>query len=472
MDTQLTQKTKNYIVIFLIFEIFLSFFLVIISKIDQNKLNSNILFSFILNGGFWLLLFIYEIKERPYSLRMMQWLFCLFFFFLAPLIQYVVGYFPWIVTRSENILFRANILLSFWTVSVLVGNYFGTYFKKKKSHKDLFRNKKTYSIITIGLTIISVLNLFYRFFKIGFINMLFRSSNTGVQLSSNASMSVVIEGIIRSLVYFNASFAVIRFRRTKKHFFSALFTVVILTFSYFPTGIARYAVAVLYLGLILTFFTQFKKNRLFVLIFILSFSVILPFFSAFRIETTTISISQIFKNIAINLVSDWVAFDYDAYTLFTLTIEHVDKLGFGYGIHFLTDLLFWVPRSLWPSKAYSGSYEVATELNLFNNLSFPFPALGYIDGGCIGIFLLGIFVGLIMKVLDDLYWNSLDYSNGIFRAYDYLYPCLVIFWFFLCRGDMFYIFGYIIAFVIGWYLLVHVSNFYLSKYIRYFKTYL
>lgn len=286
--------------------------------------------------------------------------------------------------------------------------------------------------------------------------MVFRSSNTGVSYSSNGSLSMVISQVSAGIVYFTVILSLVMYKKNKKNILYAWINCFLLVLSYFPTGIARFAVAVLYLGAMLTFFTKFRKNRIFVLLFICAYAILLPFLSAFRIESASLNIGNIIRNIFINLVQNWLQFDYDAYTIFTLTLEHVDKFGTFGGIHILSDLLWWVPRSIWPGKALSGSYEVATERNLFSNLSFPFPALGYIDGGVFGLFFLGIIVGLIMKKIDNCYWLKLSENEKSFRAIDILYPCVVIYWFFMCRGDIFYILGYLSCYVIAWWGIVEL----------------
>lgn len=110
---QKNQNIKNKFIIFLIILILSIFSIVILSKSKTGNNNELLLSTFIFNGIIWLILFIREIKQRAYSLIMMQWLFCIFFFFLAPLIQYIVGYFPWIYKRDDNLLLRANILLCY-----------------------------------------------------------------------------------------------------------------------------------------------------------------------------------------------------------------------------------------------------------------------------------------------------------------------------------------------------------------------
>lgn len=451
---KIKQKSKNILIIYLIVLILITLTVMILLKLQSGQKNTFLIFTYLFNGSIWLFLFVREVKKRAYSLIMIQWLFCIFFFELAPLIQYIVGYFPWINTRSEDVLLRANVLLTIWTIAVLCGIYLGRYGKQHYG-KYIYRPCKGFSLILPLLTIFGFFNFIVRVITIGPVNMLFRSTNSGVSVSSYGSFSMLISRTTEAFVYFTAILSLVKYRQNKKNIIWALINCALLLFSYFPTGIARFAVAVLYLGAMLTYFTKFRRNRTFILLFIGAFTIILPFFSAFRVESDSLNLGHILRNVMVNLVENWLQFDYDAYTLFTLTLEHVDEFGTGKGIHIITDILFWVPRSLWAGKAYSGSYEIAHVRNLFDNLSFPFPALGYMDGGLLGLIIVGIVIGIIMKKIDDSYWKKLDIYGFIFRPIDVLYPAVMLYWFFMCRGDIFYILAYLTCYLFAWYLIVH-----------------
>ncbi len=454
---KISQKTKNKRIIYLVTLILMILAIMILTKMNNDNKNSSIIFTYLFNGCIWLFLFIREVKKRAYSLIMMQWLFCIFFFALAPLIQYIVGYFPWISTRPDEILIRANLLLTAWTIAVQIGIYLGKY-RKRHYGRYIYRPWTNFSKLLPILTFFCFFNLAFRIITIGPTNMLLRETNKSVQMASNGSLSLFILNTIQALVYFTTALSLVKYRLQHKTIIWALLNCTFLLFSYFPTGMARFVVAVLYLGAILTYFTNFRKNRFFILLFIASFIIILPFFSAFRTTANSFNIGLIMRNVLVNLIENWLKLDYDAYTLFSLTLEYVDEFGIGKGIHILSDLLFWVPRSLWSGKAYSGSYEIAHARHLFDNLSFPFPALGYMDGGFLGLFILDIVVGIIMKKFDDSYWEKLDIYGTTFRPIDVLYPAVLIYWFFMCRGDIFYILSYLTSYLFAWFLIVLLSR--------------
>jgi len=432
----------------------------------QRKLDLQVITLFVLNGIIWFWLLIKEVKRTAYSLKIMNWFFCLFFFALAPIVQYYANQFPWILLRTDSILYRANKLLLLWTVSVIAGIKLENYrqIHKRKRYRNQIKKYtgwKGYERLLPFLTVVNLVNTVSRVLTIGISNLVSRGTNTGMVYSNYDSLSLLISQFIRGIAYFTVAISILQYQyqnRSLKNFVILGMNFIFLIISYFPTGLARYAAAVIYMGLMITYFKSFKNNRYFILIFIMAFTIILPFMNAFRTtQLLDVNMVKVFQDTVNNIISGWKAFDYDAYTYFTLTIEYVDRHGAG-GHHLLSDLLFWVPRKLWPSKALSGSYEIAHELGLFDNVSFPYPSIGYMDGGVIGMVLFGIVIGWMMEFVDGYYWNNIDFNNRIVHAFDIMYPVIVIFWFFLYRGDIFYTLCHLVGYMLAWYFLVWLAE--------------
>jgi hypothetical protein len=458
---------RNVLSHFLITFILIALMTLTIVSERQRKLNIQVVLLFVLNAAFWLLLLIREIKRTAYSLKIMNWFFCLFFFSLAPIVQYYKDWFPWIVTRSDDILCRANKLLLLWSVSVIIGIKLENYRQTHK--KDHYKRQvgqwiswKGYGRLLPVLTVFNGINTVIRIVMIGASNLISRGTNIGITYFKYGSLSMLLSQFIGGIVYFTVAISILQYRYQKKkrinNYIILVINSVCLLISYFPTGLARYAAAVIYLGLMLTYFKDFKNNRYFILIFILAFTILLPFMNAFRnVRFLDVNIIKVFQDTINNIISGWKALDYDAYTYFTLTIEYVDRHGPG-GHHLLSDLFFWVPRKIWPSKAMSGSYEIAHELGLFDNVSFPYPSIGYMDGGMIGMVLFGVFIGWIMECMDSYYWRHIDRNNKIVHTFDIMYPVIVIFWFFLYRGDIFYTLAYLVGYLLAWCFIVWLSG--------------
>lgn len=445
------------------------------------SLDGGVIATFAANGCVWFFLFAKELRKKPYSLVMLQWFFCLSFFFLAPVAQYFTNWFPWIAVRSDEILIRTNIVLFIWTISVLLGETLAKKRFKSSSNgikKCLF--PKIFSRADIMsengdrleslLPVLSCINIivmvvFVR--QVGFMDLLSRSTRTDVRFSSAGTVSMMIGGMLQAACYFSVVISVNRFLKDNRKFIFLLINAAALLVTYFPAGLARYAIAVLYLGTMLTLFRSWRDNRFFILLFTMSFLIVLPFFSAFRFGT--MEAFDFFKtayDVVFHISDNLVEPDYDAYTQISLTLEYVDTYGFGKN-HILTVIFFFVPRAVWPGKSFAGGADVAHTRGLFDNVSFPFPALSYIDMGFLGVILVGIFVGYAMKKMDALFWDRIDKSGKAVRAYDYLYHVFLTFFLFLCRGDAFYVWSYMTCYIITWYMIVKASSIRLFRNDRY-----
>ena len=96
-----------------------------------------------------------------------------------------------------------------------------------------------------------------------------------------------------------------------------------------------------------------------------------------------------------------------------------------------------------------------------NKIFCPLPSECMLDGGVIRMILFGFVIGIIMEIVDNVYWSKVDKEERYIRPFDILYPVIVIFWFFMCRGDMFYTFAYLVSYIITWWgikLLVKIEN--------------
>lgn len=93
--------------------------------------------------------------------------------------------------------------------------------------------------------------------------------------------------------------------------------------------------------------------------------------------------------------------DFDGFQQVINTVSFVSAEGIAWGSHFLSGLLFFVPRSMWEAKSDPASLEIASARGYeFLNLSLPFPAEAYLDGGWLGVLLVMVLFGVLLAVLD------------------------------------------------------------------------
>ena len=93
--------------------------------------------------------------------------------------------------------------------------------------------------------------------------------------------------------------------------------------------------------------------------------------------------------------------DLDGFQSLMNVAKAVSIEGFSFGHGFLTVLLFFVPRSLWPSKAEpTGSLAAEYAHYSFFNISMPFPGELYFNGGYLLVFFGMILIGFAIMYLD------------------------------------------------------------------------
>lgn len=425
---------------------------------DFKRDNIFVIATFILNGLVWITLLIKEIRRYSYSLLMMHWFFCLLFFFYAPLIQYANDSFPWINDRSDEVLLQTNLILLIWSVSVVLGKKFTVRWKRKtttKENKICFWDNTDEKMMII--TIINIIIMLYRVMTVGPQNLLSRASSRMV-LSDSSSLNMLIGHSMEALSYFAAAHSLINWKKNHgeiKSAFIVVINLICLLVSYFPTGMARYAMAAVYGGLLLVFSNMLKKERLFPQLFLIAYLIVFPFLNSFRnVVFSDVNLLGALQNTTANLSDVWLAGDYDAYTMMTMAIDYVQEQGITWGAQLSGSILFWVPRSLWSSKPVGSGYMMAAAKGWsFRNLSCPLPAEMYLNFGLIGIVVMGAIIGKILVSYDTKYWEDIDISGRRPRYIDSLYPCMVFFFFFMCRGDLMSSTAYVMAYVIMWFFL-------------------
>lgn len=418
--------------------------------------------TFLFNGILWFCLLISEVRKRPFSFLMIHWSFCLLFFFFAAVVQYLYEHFPWVGNLDDEDLLFANMILLLWTVGVVLGSSISKLWRKKRirivvgenksSSLPIFYDKGIKDInegILYALTLANLLIAIFRVRNIGVMNLLARATSS-IVYADNSSLSTLIAHSLEAVSYFTVIVAVLYYKRKSRKLGLVVVNIMCLLLAYFPTGLARYAAASIYLGVAITIFDGLKKGRLFPLLFLAGFIVVLPLLNAFRnMSFENVSLVAQLQKIMSNAFTEWLEGDYDAYTLLVLTIKHVQTNGIAYGYQFLGVLLFWVPRSFWPDKPIGSGHTVATALGWeFTNLSCPLPAEGYINGGIVGTILLSLFIGWLFRKIDICYWKKRRGDCDEVKLLDILYPVLSIYIFFVSRGDLLSSFAYVMAYTV------------------------
>ncbi|MDD7331047.1 MAG: O-antigen polysaccharide polymerase Wzy [Absicoccus porci] len=433
----------------------------------QDALPHNVLVyvTFGINGIFWIIMLIHELRQRNFSLILVYWLFCIFFFFFAGLIQTMNNDFPWVEPYSDNLLIETNVVLLIWSILFQFGVYKASNtkfvirkrnipYKNNVPFKAAFNTEwKGYESKVNILMIFAVFITGYRVLTIGFINLLARGTSS-YSISDNASISVLVEKMAMAMVYFAFIFAVYLWRRDRKPF-QMIITGICLLVAYFPTSTARNAIAGLYFGALLAFFPKMKKNKWFITLYLLIFMIAFPVLNAFRtVSVLDVNISAVFRSLMSGFSSEWLSVDYDAYSMVALSLQYLADHGLSFGVQFLAVIFFWVPRSIWPSKPVATGQMIAQYNGWwFTNVSEPLPAEMLVNYGIVGALISAVIIGFLLGKIDLAFWRNVSTNYNAVHKFDSLYYYMVGYFLFLYRGSLNSAVAYLVPFIVVWLVL-------------------
>ena len=100
---------------------------------------------------------------------------------------------------------KGNILLLIWTICFLIGQKL-SYFSFHKIKRERLIPQKVLLIkqnLLFGITIISLISVIYRIYEIGFLNIIFLSSNSSLEYwGMSPTVSMMISNILKACTYF------------------------------------------------------------------------------------------------------------------------------------------------------------------------------------------------------------------------------------------------------------------------------
>ena len=385
-------------------------------KIVNN--NIFVILTFIINGIY---IIVSVLKDNSnYSLNKTFWYFNFFFFFLAPLFQYITGYYPWKYYIADSYFIKGNILILIWLImyrvmyNALLKRKMRKVNKKIVNKKYKFLEVKLNSNILLFLFILSILSLTYMIYNVSFMGLFSRATNN-LSFDSGA-INTIVTNLCRSIPVFSTLYAYLYVKENKKNYLVFVLLLLINLIINFPLSITRYWIGIIYIGLFLTIFNKKFQGKRFDYLMVLIFAILFPFFQLFK--WYGIDVFTNFTTIANKFVSSYNSVDFDAYSMFLRCLIYVESHAFTLGHQILSSIFFYVPRSVWESKPYpTGQYVATLQNQIYTNVSFPFVAEGYIEFGMISVFIYTFFLSWILSSLDFNFHNrrgNKDYINFIF----------------------------------------------------------
>lgn len=403
---------------------------------------------------------IFSKDEEPYSLFKMFFLFSLFFFGVAPLMQSFDNSKFWYKRPLfEEEYFFMNILIIF---IIIFFKFFYQIFRKsfKVKNKNRFIMNMTISSIShfkiFILILISIFSFFMVFASYNFsvAPMFVRGGELvavalkNVEEDSSPTKWLIVNNFVRPLSVMCFLFYAVSKR---KKIFPYLILLSLALVTCFPTAIPRFAAAAIYIPVLLILFSYVRKKNVFSLIFVFGLLVLFPLLNIFR----TYKDAEEFK-----FKLDFKMFTeahFDSYQNFALIISN-DIIT--YGRQLLGVMFFWVPRSVWENKPLGSGAFSAHELNFFyDNVATNFFAEGFLNFGFIGIIFFLTCISYITAKWDKIYWSREGSGSTAGSFLTVIYTTSLGFLFFILRGDLMSSLAYMIGYFLSALLVFKITTF-------------
>lgn len=427
--------------------------LIIVNSQERARSDFFVLATFAVNIVIVYFNLIDSVREHQFGFNVMFWLFGFFFFCIAPLLQYLSGRYAWNLNPTDAEVLKTNIFLTIWFIFYLVGKRLGNkkirFKRKDTSNKMSAPVEYTYSINHAALNMllgIAIFIVLYYLMRVGIRGLLVRSTNVDSEIDSKAIALLINHGFHNALTFI-AALHILDAKRSHIKL-TTIIAVLCFVIGCFPTGISRNMMASFYAGMMIIFFDSARKKRWMTWAIFAGLILIFPAISLFRHLSTLQSVSA-GQYILSSIQNTYLTGDYDAHQMFISIQRWVAQDGFSWGHQLLGAIFFFVPRSIWPSKALGTGQTAFTVLqqHWYTNVSAPIPSEGYVNFGVPGIIIFALITGYLTRRADIGYWNE---ENPLARI-RVVYPFSMLMFFFVCRGDLQSTGSYFLAqMIVGW----------------------
>lgn len=263
---------------------------------------------------------------------------------------------------------------------------------------------------------------------------------------------LLTEFFLRPLLF---NMATIFFLFGSKNIFHKIFFIILMILSASPSGVSRFLVAALYMPIVLvTLMSRCNQGRT-----VLSENFyLLPnllLFGTFFL----FPLLEIFRDFSFEKLRSFSFFEFqeggafDAFQMFLRAME-LGSVSYGYG--FLGVLLFFIPRSIWPSKPITSGIEISQIANLrLDNVSMPIIGEFYLNFWYLGVMVGAPLLAMFFKRID---WYYLRYKNSNLSLGHLVYFQLAGLVLYNMRGGLLSSFAYTVSILISWLIISFAIN--------------
>lgn len=390
---------------------------------------------------------IFSKKDQPYSLYKTFYLFSLFFFGIAPLLQFYKSVSLWgSKPLNVNDYLFVNIIIIIILLLYQIHYYYFYHYNICNKHKKIVSkleiNNKLNTLQTTLLIFLSLLSflLVFNANNSSILSMLFRGGDYKELVGMSTPTSLIIFRVFQPLSMMSLLYYILS---KSKNIFVYIILIISALITCFPLGMARFSAAAMYIPLLLLIVPWLRRNNNFSIAFIIGLLLIFPFLDNFRFYKPG-------EPLKIGFNFDmFLQGHFDSYQNFALIVS--DNI-ITWGRQLLGVILFWLPRSIWPDKPIGSGAFIAEEQGfIFSNVSCNYFAEGYINFGFVGIFIFIVALSFLTAKLDKIYWTiSVNDKNNYFNV---IYYVLIGMLFFILRGDLMSSFAYTIGFLFAIWLV-------------------
>lgn len=388
---------------------------------------------------------MFSIRIGEYTLSKFINLFILVFFVMANAIQYgddnLTLTFVLTFTEEDYQAFQLTVL----GILILYNTLYYHWSRKPGSNNWFNSSSDTLKISPWKLVTISLISgiAVMAFFKFNPSLLFLRGyldEYAGFNYENDTTSYLLFDKIIRPMPI--CCFIIALITNTAPRLRIFLFIMALLT--EFPLGVARNSAAIYWLPVMIIIFERLlKKNRV-MWMMIVGLFIVFPALDITRykdIKTEENQIGMSYLN----------TMNYDASQLFMAAIKTEEIT---YGNQLVGTLFFFIPRSAWTDKP-TGSGHYITEKNnaVFNNVSMPFFAEGYMNFGWGGMLLFTVALSFLTAKIDTSFWKAKRGKTRSYRAGYYLFLLGSII--FIMRGDLMSSYAYTVG-TIGSYFLTYI----------------